>query len=104
MRREHSQVVVIMWRDIPAQVNGQKGRERHQVLLAERFQNAISRAKRKARIVTADDDVAQWRRVTTPCDGDPATEAAVVAARLDAEYPEDRLGRIAHNAGVDATV
>ena len=33
--RHASDVVVIMWRDIPAQVNGQDGRERHQVLLSD---------------------------------------------------------------------
>ena len=30
-RRGGSEVVVILWRDIPAQVNAQIGRERHQV-------------------------------------------------------------------------
>ena len=42
------EVVVILWRDIPAQVNGQLGRERHQVLLSPKFQRAVDRAKRKA--------------------------------------------------------
>ena len=97
-RRE---VVVIMWRDIPAQVNGQSGRDRHQVPLAAKFQRAIDRAKRKARIVTAHDDVTQWHRVSTPCTGDPAAEAAEVARRLNAEYSVERLGTIAFNGGFE---
>jgi Virulence factor len=101
MPRRHNEVVVIMWRDIPAQVNGQAGRERYQVSLAPKFQRAIDRAKRKARIATADEDVAQWRRVSTPCDGDPAAAAEAKARELDREYPEDRLGRIAYNGGVE---
>jgi hypothetical protein len=100
--RARNEVVVIMWRDIPAQVNGQAGRERHQVLLDPRFQRAIDRAKRKARIVTAQDDVAQWRRVSTPCDGDPARAAEEMARRLEEEYPAQRLGTIAYNGGVDS--
>ncbi len=100
--RARNEVVVIMWRDIPAQVNGQAGRERHQVLLDPRFQRAIDRAKRKARIVTAHEDVAQWRRVSTPCDGDPARAAEETARRLEAEYSERRLGTIAYNGGVDS--
>jgi Virulence factor len=86
MPRQRTEVVVIMWRDIPAQVNGQADRQRHQVMLDAKFQRAIDRAKRKARIVTAQEDVAQWRRVSTPCDGDPSAAAAQTAARLDAEY------------------
>ncbi|MEO6571100.1 MAG: virulence factor, partial [Ilumatobacteraceae bacterium] len=57
-------VVTISWRDIPAQVNGQSGRDRHQVILSNKFQRAIDRAKRKADIYTADEDIAQWSRVS----------------------------------------
>lgn len=95
------EVVVIWWRDIPAQVNGQVGRERHQVLLPDRFQRAIDRARRKARIVTAQDDVAQWRRDSRPCGPDLAAEAAAEAARLAEAFPADRLGRIAYVGGVE---
>ena len=101
MPRDRSEVVVIMWRDLPAQVNGQNGRQRYQVPLADKFQKAIDRARRKARIVTAQDDVAQWRRVSTPCDGDPAAAAAALAAKLDDEYSERRLGRIAYDGGIE---
>ncbi len=101
MPRQRNEVVVIMWRDIPAQVNGQSGRQRHQVVLDPKFQRAIDRAKRKAHIVTAQEDVAQWRRVSTPCDGDPAAAAQDIAARLDADYPEERLGKLAYNGGVE---
>ena len=101
MARDRNEVVVIMWRDIPAQVNGQAGRRRHQVPLDPKFQRAIDRAKRKAHIVTAQEDVAQWRRVSTPCDGDPAAAAQETAGQLDAEYSEERLGKIAFNGGVE---
>lgn len=100
-RPSRNEVVVIMWRDIPAQVNGQSGRNRHQVTLAPRFQRAIDRAKRKARIVTAHEDVAQWRRVSTPCAGDVAAAAAEAARNVEREYPEHRLGTIAFNGGFD---
>jgi len=54
-----AEVVTIFWRDIPAQVNGQDGRDRHQVLLSSKFQRAVDRAKRKAGIYTAEDDITQ---------------------------------------------
>ena len=98
--RNASQVVVISWRDIPAQVNGQTGRDRHQVLLSAKFQRAIDRAKRKARITTAQEDVAQWRRTTLPAGDDPAAAADSEAARLEEAYEhapaprgQDRLRR-----------
>ena len=88
-------VVVIMWRDIPAQVNAQAGRQRVQVPLSDKFERAIDMAKRKGKIVTAHEDVAQWHRVTLPCGDDLAAGANAEAARLEVEFPKDRLGKIA---------
>jgi hypothetical protein len=98
-RPVRAEVVTIYWRDIPVQVNGQFGRERHQVLLSERFQRAVDRAKNKARIRTASDDVAQWRREATPCDGDLATAADAAAAALESRYSPDLLGQLAYAGG-----
>jgi hypothetical protein len=104
MPRGANEIVVIYWRDIPAQVNGQSGRARHQIVLPGRFQRAIDRAKRKAGIVTAHEDVEQWRRESTPCPGDVVTTAEAVAARLEADYPRERLGLLAFAGGVEADV
>ena len=41
MPRRGSELVVISWRDIPAQVNARAGAEKHQVVLPRRFQRAI---------------------------------------------------------------
>lgn len=101
-RSTQAEIVTIYWRDIPAQVNGQEGRVRHQVLLSEKFQRAIDRAKSKARIRTATDDVAQWRRTSTPCDGDVAAAAEALAAVIEKRYTADRLGRLAFAGGFDA--
>ena len=99
MPRATRDVVVIMWRDIPAQVNGQVGRERHQVLLSEKFQRAVDRAKRKAKIHTAQEDVAQWRRQSRPADGDIAAAAQAEADRLEEAYSRERLGALAFAGG-----
>lgn len=104
MARGGNEIVVIYWRDIPAQVNGQAGRSRHQVVLPAKFQRAIDRAKRKAHIVTAHEDVAQWRRVSTPSSGDVAAEADALAAAIEAEYSRDRLGLLAFAGGFEADV
>ena len=104
MPRGSNEVIVIMWRDIPAQVNAQMGRERKQVQLAEKFQRAIDRAKRKAHIYTAEEDIAQWRRVSLPLVGDMIEAAQREADRLDNEYSRERLGKLAFAGGFEADV
>jgi hypothetical protein len=102
--RNASEVVVIYWRDIPAQVNAQRGRERQQVVLGSKFARAIDRAKRKARIDTAAEDVAQWRRVSVPLEGTLEEAAQREASRLDADYPRERLGKLAYAGGWERDV
>ena len=104
MPRGSNEVIVIMWRDIPAQVNAQAGRERKQVQLSDKFQRAIDRAKRKAHIYTADEDIAQWRRISMPLVGDLTEAAQREADRLDGEYSRERLGRLAFAGGFEADV
>ena len=98
------ELVVIYWRDIPAQVNAQVGRERHQVLLSDKFQRAVDRAKRKAHIYTAHEDIAQWRRESQPCEGDLAAAAVTLASRLEVEFTRDRLGLLAFAGGWESDV
>lgn len=104
MARDGNSVVTILWRDIPAQVNSQTGRERHQVVLSAKFQRAIDRAKRKAHIYTADEDVAQWRRISIDLDGDPKEAAQREADRIESEYTRHRLGVLAYAGGFEGDV
>jgi cvfA/B/C family virulence factor len=102
--RTSRELIVIYWRDIPAQVNAQEGRDRHQVVLSGKFQRAIDRAKRKANIYTAEEDVAQWRRESRLIDGDLASEAKAAASAIEHEYRRDRLGLLAYYGGWEADV
>ena len=98
------EVVTIYWRDIPAQVNGQSGRDRHQVVLSGKFQRAVDRAKRKAKIYTAEQDSAQWRRTSMPCGVDFAAAAEAEAARLEHDYTREYLGILAFSGGFAADI
>jgi len=102
--RSNRELIVIYWRDIPAQVNAQEGRDRHQVVLGGKFQRAIDRAKRKATIYTADEEVAQWRRESRTITGDLAEEAQTAADAIEREYRSDRLGLLAYYGGWEADV
>jgi hypothetical protein len=104
MPRNGAVIVIIKWRDSPAQVNAQFGRERYQLVLSAKFQRAIDRAKRKAHIYTAEEDVAQWSRESLPLEGTMEDAAKAMVERLEAQYSREHLGRLAYAGGWEKDV
>jgi len=100
-RRSGNEIVVIMWRDIPAQINGKVGDERHQVMLPHRFQKAIDRAAMVAGKKTAQDYVGEWRRVNHPITGDLVETVEATAATIETEFTNERLHILVANGGWD---
>jgi hypothetical protein len=93
-------VTIVYWRDIPAQVIVGKGRRGAKVQLPERFEQAIDRAAMKTGAAETDDYLAEWRKAAPyPVEGDAETVAAVEAARLDAEYDQERIKGLIANGG-----
>ena len=85
-------VVVVFWRDIPAQVIVGKGRAASKVKLTERFEQAIDRVAMKVGARDADAYLAEWRKAAPyPVEGEQAEVAANEAARLEAEFDTARL-------------
>ena len=96
-------LTVIRWRDIPAQVLAQgEGRARARVQLSDRFQEAIDEAALRAGLFGTDDYLNDWRRVSRPCGDDLEAEANTEAARLEAEFDDERLRQLARAGGVAA--
>jgi hypothetical protein len=93
-------VQVVYWRDIPAQVKVRAGRERATRPLSDRFQIMIDRAAMRAGLFNTDDYLEAWRTVDLPArEGEPQAVADAVAAELEAEYPDDRLEKLATEGG-----
>ena len=99
-------LVVVFWRDIPAQVIVEQGRGRRRasakVELPKRFIAAIDAAAMKGGAESADDYLEEWRRsdpVDVPDDGMEET-AAAKAAELDQAYPAERLRDLIATGGV----
>ena len=94
-RTNDNVLVIISWRDIPAQVNGGSGENKRQQILSHRFQKAIDRAAMVAGKHTASEYVAEWRKhsIPVPADfnGDYSVAAQAEAARIEAEFPTARL-------------
>jgi hypothetical protein len=100
-RRGSNEVVVILWRDIPAQINGRAGEERHQAVLPHRFQKAIDRAAMVAGKKTAHEYVGEWRRTSYPLSGALADTIDAIAASIEVEFSNDRLRSLVDNGGWD---
>jgi len=92
-------LTVIYWRDIPAQVIGQQGRQRIKQELDRRFAVAIDRAAMRAGKGSSNAYLEEWRRESRPCDGDVAAAVHNEVARLEALFPEDVLEFTVKNGG-----
>jgi hypothetical protein len=95
-------LIVISWRDIPAQVIAKHGRETAKVHLSPRFQEAIDRAAMRAGRGSSDAYLADWRRSDPrPCGADLEAEAQAEAAILEARYTDEMLERLIRAHGVN---
>ncbi|QIE44198.1 hypothetical protein G5B38_00885 [Pseudohalocynthiibacter aestuariivivens] len=97
-------VIIVYWRDIPAQVIVGKGRRGEKRQLPERFEQAIDRAAMKTGAGSTDDYLAEWRKAAPySVDGDDAAVADAETARLDQEYDKDRIKALIANNGWEPT-
>ena len=94
-------LIVISWRDMPAQVIAKRGRETVKVQLSARFQEAVDRAAMRAGKGTSDAYLADWRRTPRKCGEDLAAEVAAEAARLESRYTDADLERVIRAKGID---
>jgi hypothetical protein len=96
-------LTIVYWRDIPAQVIVKRGRVTAKRQLAERFEKAIDRAAMRAGKKDTDSYLAEWRRGDpVDCGDDLEAEASAHAARLEAEFTDERLARMVASGGVAA--
>lgn len=93
-------VTIVYWRDIPAQVIVGKGRGGAKKQLPERFEQAIDRAAMKVGAAETDAYLAEWRKAPSfRMEGDPSEIAEAEAARIDAEYDQERIKQLISNDG-----
>jgi Virulence factor len=97
-------LTILFWRDIPSQIVVKAGRAAAKRELPERFIRAIDAAAMRAGASGTDAYLADWRRGgPSACGDDLETEASAVAARIEAEYDNDRLARLIAQDGREAT-
>ena len=85
-------VIIVYWRDIPAQIIVGKGRAAAKVKLTERFEQAIDRCAMKIGAKDADAYLAEWRKATPfTVEGEQMDVAQAEAAKIEATYDLERL-------------
>lgn len=93
-------LILISWRDIPAQILVRSGRKTARRELSTRFQQAIDAAAMRDGARDTDAYLADWHRAEPVArDGDPESVADVEAAAIEAAYDSERLRSLIGNGG-----
>ena len=98
-----AELLVVLWRDIPAQVIARRSR-RDQVkrVLAPRFAVAIDKAAMRGGARDAERYLQEWRKSAPEvCDEDLEQASAARAQELEAAYDDERLAALVANGGAE---
>jgi hypothetical protein len=100
-----AELQVVFWRDIPAQVIAKAGRRSAKRQLSGRFETAIDRAAMRSGMRGTDAYLGEWHRESAgPCDDDLEAAVAERAARLEADFTDERLAALVASGGHDDTI
>ncbi|MEX0407135.1 virulence factor [Aquibium sp. LZ166] len=95
-------LIVVYWRDIPAQVIVKKGRANAKRELSLRFTEAIDMAAMRSGAAESGDYLAEWRKADpVPVGDDLEAEADKATAAIEAAFDRDRLVALAKAGGHD---
>jgi hypothetical protein len=95
-----AELIVVYWRDIPAQVIVKKGRANAKRELPLRFTEAIDMAAMRSGAAESGAYLEEWRKAApVPVGDDLEAEADKAMAAIEAEYGRDRLVALAKAGG-----
>lgn len=95
-------LIIVSWRDIPAQVIVKKGRTTAKRELTLRFTEAIDMCAMRTGAAETDDYLAEWKKsAPSPVSDDLEMEADKAMATIEAAYDKDRLIAMVKNGGRD---
>ena len=85
-------LIIVYWRDIPAQVIVKKGRTNAKRELSLRFTDAIDMCAMRTGAGDTDAFLAEWRKAEpTPVSDELEAEADKAQAVIEAEYTKEKL-------------
>jgi Virulence factor len=93
-------LIVVYWRDIPAQIIVKKGRTAAKRELSLRFTEAIDMAAMRTGAAETDAYLAEWRKAEPiAVSDDLEAEADKAMAGIEAEYDRERLVALVKSGG-----
>jgi hypothetical protein len=96
-----AKLIVVYWRDIPAQVIVKRGRKSAKAKLSQRFQEAIDRAAMRAGKGSSDAYLADWKRSPPrDCGDEIEAEAKAEAERLENSLSNQELQQLVKAGGL----
>ena len=98
-------LIVVYWRDIPAQVIVKKGRQNAKRELPLRFTEAIDMCAMRTGAGDTDAYLAEWRKADpVPVSDDLEAEAEKALADIDGRYTRERLVSLVKSGGKEDNV
>jgi hypothetical protein len=95
-------LIIVYWRDIPAQVIVRKGRQNAKRELSLRFTEAIDMCAMRSGASETDAYLAEWRKADpVPVGDDLEAEADKALNDLEERYPKERLVALVKAGGKD---
>jgi Virulence factor len=95
-------LILVYWRDIPAQVIVKKGRATAKRELSLRFTEAIDMAAMRTGAAETDAYLAEWRKADpVPVSDDLEAEADKAMADIEMKYDRERLVALVKSGGKD---
>jgi hypothetical protein len=99
-----AELVVVYWRDIPAQVRAGSGRRAVRRELSPRFAEAIDIAAMQAGLRDTDAYLGAWRTGDPmPAEGEVGAAVEALCAKLEADWPDARLAAVTASGGLECT-
>ena len=93
-------LIILYWRDIPAQVIVRKGRQNAKRELPLRFTEAIDMCAMRTGAAETDDYLAEWRKAEpVSVSDDLEAEADKAATELETAYDKQRLVALVKSGG-----
>jgi hypothetical protein len=93
-------LIIVYWRDIPAQVIVKKGRQNAKRELSLRFTEAIDMAAMRSGADGSGDYLSEWRKADpVPVSDELEAEADKAAAHLEEKFDRERLVALAKAGG-----
>ncbi|MBZ0161597.1 MAG: virulence factor [Notoacmeibacter sp.] len=96
-------LIIVYWRDIPAQIMVRQGRRSARRELPVRFAEAIDMAAMRSGASGTDDYLAEWRRGEPIAVGDDLdAEADRAVAEIETQFDKVRLAALVNSGGRNA--